>query len=736
MKVELKNFSGGITDFIFGDDVTTAEIVDNLEITKDAGLIGRWGSRPIDVNDSKPAVIDATPSHIVDFQDYKLIFHGGQILAYKDGDWILIGANRTSSKFLTEAINNSQISTFEWNKHLFVTDSHGSKLIKVFIDNNGVFQAATAGLPLMSSTPTVTPSANNGRSYIYSFMYKYEYQVGDVTHVDYGPVRETRIESASNFIGSTNNISNIPILVNTSKTHYDTSNIKIKIYRTVDGGTEGYLVGEIANGATSFIDNVSDEDLVLNELLYISSDTPDNDEPPVAKYIDISNNAAWYANIKGYPYRVIQSQLSDPDSVPGSYYMDFEEEVKGISSFQSNPIVFTNNQLWRIEGVIELDGSGVQRKVMVADSIGLLNHSSITKTDKGIFFAGVDSFYWTDGYTTKKIPGDNKNFPSRYSLISLYPNSIKGSFNRQTNKIYWTARGVDGYFIYCYDLTFNSFTTWSGRDGSFSPTAILCSKDRKIYRADISGYVMVHQSDYYSDPIIEVGKLPSTWQMFPVISNFKHIAFSFGQSDLNKWVTKLSISGDGKTNLDLGVMSYDNSGENPKTLYPISHSAGLIWGDASWTWGNPNSIWGVEFRLDQTRYFKSGKIRCKRKQISIFSNTKKISESFSDLPGSRVVVNAISKTATIINPDLVYIPQSTIGMNLVIDGKKYEIIESNLDTFRVIDVTNSLTSGTFDWYIEGYPHDQRFSLTSIIYNYELMHDNGGYFQKGVTISES
>lgn len=735
MRAELKDFSGGITDFIFTSDPTCSAELENLTITKDRGVETRWGSKLMDPTDTKPVVSITTPNHITEFRGEKLEFYGGQILAWDGATWTEIIGKGAPNKCLTEAINTSKISFFEWNKHLFISDDSGSKSVKLFKDGSGNYQLVQCGLPAVASLPTVTPSANNGKTYIYYYVYYYEYFVGDIKFIDYGPTIQHLIGNAANMSGTHNSISAIPVLVNTTKTHYDVSNIKVKIFRTIDTGTEGYYVGQVTNGTTTFNDTVTDANLVLGELIYTASGASDNYQPPVSKYLDMSNNCGWYGNTEDYPYRLYQSQIGDPDSVPDDYFTEFEEELVGNSSFQSNPIVFTENQLWRIEGVIQLDGSGNQEKRMIADGVSTINHNSIVKTDKGVYFAGPDSFYWTDGYQLKKIPDEVKNFPTRYKGFSGNPEAIKGSYDRLNNRVLWTTKtSASRYEIYVYDITFNAFTTWTGDPNNFRPTSILCSKDRTIYRADESGYTFIHEPTLFQDPIIDTSISSFDWQNTPVIENFKHIAYDFGLSDVHKWVTKITVAGEGKTNLDVLIKSYDDSNVNPKELTPIVHRSGLVWSDPDWIWGDNASVWELELRLNQTRFFKNGKLRCKRKQLEITNSITVITGSKVGDADTLATYDSTTKVLTVIDNTKVYIPSDTINSTITINGIEFNIVASDESSFTIFDPATTLASGTYEWSLSGYPTNQRFHLASIIMMYETLDDKGGYYQKGVSVN--
>lgn len=726
MRTEIKDFSGGITDFIYADDITTSEVLDNINITKDKGIESRAGSRVIDNFVNKPATTVSKPQELIEFSRQNFYIYGGEILRYDSGTWENLSGPNITQKPLTSGSVNSQNSYFTFNKHLFITDDTGSKTIKVFKNNLGAFKLITAGLPKFASTPTVTPVSNNGKSYVYTFIYSYTYQVESDTFIDKSAPVSVQVTNASDFVSTGNTITAIPVLANTSSTHYDVTNVLIEVYRTIDAGTTSYLVKTLSNGTTSFTDTVTDTIAQTNAVLYTDGGISDNDEPPVAKHIEICNTCGFYGNVTGYPYRLYQSQLGDPDSVPASYYLDFEEEIKGVKAYQSNLLVFTENQLWRVEGVIELDGSGDQRKILVEDKVGYIGGA--VRADGGIYFAGYDSFYFTDGYKVVQVPSKEKNIPVRYKIFASQEVAIASAFDRINQRVMWAVKNSStNYQIYIYDMSFNALTTWSGQDGSFSTISLLCTKNGDIYRGDVTGYIFKFSTQYYDDPIIDLSKDIDEWSNYPVIYTWKHIAYDFGASDINKWVTRATLSGDGQTNLDIQVNSYDDSAIKAKALTPISFKSGLIWGDENWIWGDHDDVWELEKRFVQTRKFVSGKIRCKRKQLEVTNAVINIAQSYSDLPDSRVVVNALLKTATIIDPDLIYVPENCIDDIIYINGVGFTITDSGPDMFKVRDDAGQLSDGTYDWYIEGVAQQQRLHLSSVIYTYDMLDDKGGYY---------
>lgn len=726
MRVELKDFSGGITDFIYTDDLTSSELMDNIVITKDKSMESRPGSRVIANHSSKPTTSIIRPQEIIDFNNQQFIIYGGEILRYDNGTWEKILGPNSVQKPLNHATINSAYSYYTHNKHLVITDGSGSKTIKLYKNNLGAFKLLSAGLPKLHSAPTVTSLAANGKSYLYTFVYYNDYNVENDLFVDISSLVTVQVTNASDFSGLGVSITSIPVLSNTADTQYDVNNLKVKIYRTVDTGTTSYLVGTVSNGTTNYTDNTDDETLITGAVLYTDGGIAENDEPPIAKHIEICNSCGYYANSPGYSYRLYQSQIGDFDSVPAANFLDFEEEILGLSNYQSNLVVFTENKIWRVEGVIELDGGGSQRRVEVEGRVGFIG--GIVRADGGVYFAGHDSFYWTDGYQVKKIPSVDKNIPERYREFSANGTSISGAFDRINQRIYWAVKiSSTNYKIYVYDMAYNALTTWSGVDGSFNSISLMCTKSGDLYRGDSEGYIFKFDSSHLDDSIIDQTLPVDQWENYPVVYRWKHVALDYGASDVNKWVMKVTLSGNGETNLDLQINSYDDSIILPKTLTPISFKSGLVWGDETWTWGNHDDVWGLEQRFIQTRKFKSGKIRCKRKQLEVTNAVINIAQSYTDLPDSRVSVNSTLKTATVINSSLIYIPQDSVGDLIYINNVAFEIIDVGSDTFRLKDDTFKLVDGIYDWYIKGLAQRQRLHLSSVIYTYDLLDDRGGYY---------
>jgi hypothetical protein len=238
---------------------------------------------------------------------------------------------------------NDILTNSSWNDILYITNSGYQKPAKIYRDNAGVLQLRTAGLPKPASLVLTNPVAGANR-YLYALTYSVRYQVGNATFED---------ESAPLFITVENEtapnvnskIFNIPTLANGSLTNYDTGNVKVNLYRTINGGVTYYRTAALVinNGTATITDSTADGALQNNFSPYFNS-AVSNLEPPLSKVVYVSDGYAYYGDIKEgsdiLPFRVYQSKASDPDSI--NSFVDLEDNVVGISSHNGQVIVFCN----------------------------------------------------------------------------------------------------------------------------------------------------------------------------------------------------------------------------------------------------------------------------------------------------------------------------------------------------------------------------------------------------------
>jgi len=724
--LEIEDFSGGITDnYIDGNPNAYLE-ADNFLVTLNRKLYARPGSEIYSSDNPQLPIGAVRIGALVSFFDEVLFVQTGKRLYYEDVTYISLLGPSGNEPF-SAGDTSKFISHTPWNSHLFLTNDAFAKTIKIYKDALGDLQVRTAGLPALASTPTAVGVAG-AKNYLYAYVYSYAYNVGNLAFEDQGPVTTLSVPNVNEPSVNTINHSAIPVLTNAGGGNYDTANIKVDIYRTIDGGDTFFLVGTITNGTTTFADTVSDATLLNGELLYTTGGVLDKEPPPLSKYIHVTNNFAYYA----YLYEdgaelanvIQQSFENDPDSTNALFRVKVEDTIIGINSFNFTPIVFCQNSLYRLDGNYEADGTGLLSKQKIHDTIGCVSNRSIVRTSKGTFFAGQDGFYWTDGFQVIKV---STEFNTRYLALED-KTRIYGTYIALEERVLWAVTrdgaSADNDAIFALDLRFgikpdSCFTTWSGGE-SFSPTALVYFQNQ-LLRADHRGYVFRHGSDLTSDPLVDVAELAEDWFVQSIIYNYISCAYKFGTSFMRKWVTRIVLTATSDTNLSLQIVSINDNGQKTAYLKPIRFKNSVIWGDADITWGDALIVWNYQGLIEEQRRFPAQGIRCSYKQIQLTNADVEISTS--DVEGLATVNNSL-KTATLVNLATMDWPVHSVGYYLSFENdnyvNKFLVTSSTADTLTFADVGNLAPNGNFAWKLTGIPKDQVLNLLSYCLHYSVL----------------
>jgi hypothetical protein len=497
--ISVKGFAGGITDFPVSADINKYETADNFVINEYEDLQTRPGtlldftttgvrarlSTNLRVGLMAPQTTGADANFTVLKQSSTKLFYDNGTTRTE-----LVGPGSASAFNITDMDEEVACSYSDWNNHTFIAHETPFQIpVKVYRESSGTLTLRTAGLPRIATGFTATGGA--GANYIYALVYKYTYNVGSTAYIDRGRPYLSSFTGIGTATPSSNpgiTVGSIPVLANATGEHYDTTAIKVEVYRTTNGGSVLYYVGEVTNGTTSYADTTSDNTLVTAGVtLYTTGGVLENDRPPKAAYVHSTSDFTFYANGKEVsvssadgeyiPQRVWQSKRGDPDSVPASFYTDIEEPITGISSIKSIPIIFGKNSVYRLDGTFDNSGRGGLFPRKISDKVGCVGHLSIVQTMNGLYFAGNDGFYFTDGYNVQSLSAED--FKETYAgLVStaLQRKRIYGVYDGINKRILWATNnpggdtGTENNKIFCLYLPVNKFTTWTSGyvgDGPF-----------------------------------------------------------------------------------------------------------------------------------------------------------------------------------------------------------------------------------------------------------------------------
>jgi hypothetical protein len=737
LKVEVEDFSGGITDYYLNAPGNKLKQCENLLLSKYSGM-GKPFTRPgSEIYLSTAPQIPAGAQRISTAFYYKNIvfIQSAQKIYYENaGAWTDILGPTGNNAFIG-ADTSKYFVYSHWNYHTLITHSGRVRPQKLIRNASNVPEIFEAGLPKINSAGITFVHGGGSSNWVYKFVYKQTYVTsGNVTFVDYGST-SLPVEVLS--AGLNVDFSNIPAISNGSSTNYRTASIKVEVYRTTSNGTVFYRVGELNNGTTTFTDNVSDATLITNTVLYTTGGVVDNDSPPKCKTLHISkDNIAYYANIEDslgqvLTNRCVQSVPGDIDSVPESFFIDVDDEIVSVSSTKSNVVLLCKHSIYRLDGAYDELGRGEIAAERISDTAGCVSAMSSVQALDGVFWCGLDGVYYTDGFKVIKVNIDFDKTYRTYTLDSITESAraqkIQGKYDSARNRIWWALQreGTDVDTCYILDLNWGiredaTFTLASGN--SFAPTAIEFINGN-LLRCDKRGYVFIHKDTLYTDPLINTAVSPSLWTKETIRFYLESIAYNFGSSAVRKYTTGVNVTCESSTNLSLQITSNNDDNRVIGDLKPIRYRGNITWGDEDVYWGDTVLEWNKQGLIHEKRRVPAKSIRCNYKRI-LLTNAK-VAILSSDQIGL-VNINAAAKTATLVSSGTYDWPSNAVDYYLAFERDNY--VAEYLVTARTSDVLTydddtdaTVSANNQKWVLRGYPKGEVLNLL----NYSLVYEMSG-----------
>lgn len=580
------------------------------------------------------------------------------------------------------------------------------------------------------ATTNVTLADSELHNYGYMFVRKHTYTVGDSTFSKRSATTLVLVEEIDEPSTSSVSIAAIPVLANGATENYAVSDIKVEVYRTLDAGATFYFVGEVTNGTTTYNDTASDASIEGNTIIYTDGGVLDYDAPPLCKVVFSAGGKTFYLHTKEsgvtYPNRVRQSIPGDPDSCPGSLYKDVEDDLVGGGAAGSIPVVGCAGKIYRLEGGFDDFGQGDIQAVEISRRVGMLSHAACVSTNEGLFFAGTDGFYFTDGYRVTKISDD---LNTRYKdLINVSDSSkaknITGVHDGLRNRIWWGVQSdsgsLDNDSCFVAHLKFGigpetPFTTLSGSD-DFAPTALLYyTPTKQIYRADKRGYLFRHDGDVLTDPKVDVTKDADEWLTSTIIYDYVSAGFDFGSGSARKWVPKIVLYAKNASNISAAINSINDDSSESFALQEVKILSNLVWGDSTVTWGDSTITWNFNKLIEALRRFPAaGGLRCSYKQIQITNSLTYVDNS--DASGT-ATLDQVAKTLTLNTaPDNAW-PVDSVDYYVSFDSDDYTenflVTDRSASVLTFADPENkTVSSASRKWVIRGYKKGDVLSLLS------------------------
>lgn len=715
------NFTGGKTDYIYNTDPSKYAVANNFILNRNGQIELRPGfeiynSTAYQIPSGNARVQALIPTYNEDF----LYIQSSRKIWYIASGAFTELTGPTSNPAIGSGTTSNYIDHTEWNKHVYVVSDSFSKPIKIFPNASNVPVIRNAGLPDLASSPTVTSSGGTGNSYIYTFLYYYTYQIGTVTFEDFGPTTQVTLSNAGAPNANTVNITAIPVLANGATENWDTTTITVKIYRTTNGGTTGFYLGQVTNGTTIYNDSASDTTIQSAVGLYTNGGVVDNDPPPAAKFVHVVNGKAYYGYIldgsQQIPNRVVQSITDDPDSVPATFFVTLEDEVTGLSSYSGRPIVFGKTKTYRLDGEFDETGQGSIVYEAISTNIGCISHQSIVRTREGVFFAGNDGFYFTDGYTVKKISDSLNETYKTITDTATKKKRIYGTYDPIENRVYWAVQfdssssDNDGFFV--LDLRqgvkAESVFTTATNGTNLAPSSFSFYQGYVLH-GDRRGYIFKNNPSVDQDAKVDTTVAPSSWTTSTIIYDYTSVLLDCGSPQLTKWGQWLHIKAKNVKNLSMQPYSIDDSTFIPEPLKEIRSRTAAEWGDPSvFAWGSSSGIeWGFAGHIEERRRFPAQSLRFRSKQI-------KFTNSFTNIYKSDDVgtadISGTANTATLTSGSW---PTEIVDYYISFETDSYvanfliTAVSGGIVTMQ--DISNTVPTGSAKkWVIRGYRKSEKF----------------------------
>lgn len=725
---EYDNFYGGFTDFHLNGPAHQCRRAENfvlLEYGKKGKLLSRPGSALYDAANPQVPAGNQRVGTLRFFEGTLFSQSARDVYYISAGSFQTLSGPSGNKVFPAGVTVDSVVSVAEWNHHLFLATDSYTKPAKLYKDSGGTFRIRTAGMPALASSPTLTPTAG-ALTYTYRFLYKYTYTVGNRTFVDRGSTTEVQTTTSATIGGgSPNAISTIPVLANGATDNYDTTVVKVEIYRTIAGGTDFYYVSEVTNGTTTYNDTTTDATLLTNEPLYTAGGVVENDPPPLCKLLHVTEDVGFYADIKEgsevFKNRLRQSLAGDIDSSPEDFFAEVDADIVGLSSVRGVPILLCSRGVFRVDGRFDEQGRGGLFPQKISDTATCVSAQSVVQTLEGVFWWGHDAIYFTDGTKVIKI---NEHWPETHKTYLgtvAKERRIQGAYDPDHLRIWWSVQAGDTDCDTCIILDLNwgiseqSSFTKAVDNGSLSwaPAAITFSLG-DLHRGDTRGYLLKHADTATTDPMIDTAVAAADWETETIIYYFESCAYNFGSNFQRHYIPRISVQAQNKSNLSLQIYSINDDGKSFAALKPIRFRGNITWGDPNVIWGDPSLVWRFFGVIEEWRRFPAKTLRCSYKAIALTNAMVVIVNS--DLIDT-AEVDGGTKLATLTDAATYDWPTDLLEYYIAFSQdweREFRIIDRTANTIEVDDSDGTALQSQVaaEWEIRGKPKSEIFLLIS------------------------
>ena len=656
--LEIRDFSGGVTDYPLNSALNKAEYAENLLLERQGGTsryVLRHGSDYFTTSPQIPPG-EQRIGALYTLGDHLLVHTSNRLYSIK---YTVANQPYVDTALFGGPFNGADASrTLTASK--FCTDGYliGGKTswpVIAYLNASGIPKSHTAGLP-KPTTPIISGSAAGTNNWLYKYVYRYDFNIGGVAYVILSEPSATlqQLSVASVTLGS------VPTTYTNAVDTFFPTTPTVEVYRTINNGTVFYYEGSVNSPTTSFLSNMSDATLQTQKRLYTEGGVQPNTKPPFAEIVHVNADLGYYAGITADPGKLYQSIPGITWGVPTSFNATIDDTITGVSSVNGVTIVLCRNSVFRVDGRFDSTGRGGMSLQRISDTASCVSAQSVVQTEDGLYWAGENGVFFSDGYKVLRLNEDYdktwQNFMHVTGGASFTSDvkKIQGKYDPREKRVYWSVQrdefSYDCDVLYVLDIrsgisSTSSFSQISGGfpgkypDGTnahsyftcgsieFVPRYSLNSNTGAMFRGDSKGCLHYHPYGNEAAPMLTYDRSYKTGSPFtdhPKVGipyTYRSPSFNMGSNTQRKWVPRMNLNLDyvrartSPITADFDIRSINDAGDKYTYLDTVSR-------DPVTTTDNVNYSFASKWR-----HFPRTSLRCVYKQIEMTPSDVLLDES-------------------------------------------------------------------------------------------------------------
>lgn len=408
-------------------------------------------------------------------------------------------------------------------------------------------------------------------------LYKVVYEWTDNKNQLHRSAPSFQAQAATKFVNEIALIS-IPTLFLTDRKG-TRSPVVCSIYRTTDGGTIFYKVGQIYNNTSStvtvFEDNNADATIEVNQQIYTTGNVIESISPPAGKFIERFKNRMFLAGLEDENLIWFSKEHQPNQAVEFSDFFvitvdDTGGAITGLATLDDKLVIFKESTIFVLMGDGPLP-TGAQNQFnvpqIITTDVGAVSNVSIVKSRDGLMFKSKKGIYLLDrGMNVSYVGADVE----QWNDLSITSATVIDGLNQVR---FTTAEGR----CLVYDLFFKQWSTFTNIDAidskNWQGKFIFLKSSAEVWRETKGSYVDNGQ---------------------PIITSYVLSLMQFGQIQGLQRIYKINVLGEyrGEHGLKL-ELGYDFREfyeerfivEPQGVLYDSTWGDDTVWGEAGTAWG-------------------------------------------------------------------------------------------------------------------------------------------------------